>query len=378
MSLQRLTLIGAGISGLLMGGCPPALDTGLDDGSQDLGALQGSDGASGPAGPTGPQGEAGPQGPPGPPGEPGPAGADGQLRIYGDGSAGNAVVASNLTLAQLAPELNIEFASLTVEAGATLTVPSGAVLRCAGNCAIRGQILVGVGVGDPDDRQPDDAAPAGIARGPARPGSSGNDQFVRSGGQGGLGLGAESAAFVLLPGPVGGGAGASTNYPFDTPGGGTFVLLAAGSIEVSGSIRADGVTPSATLPSTAGGGGGIVVLASRTSISVSGAISAAGGNGLNARQSFGAGGGGGGGLVHILAPTIDVTGAVSVAGGTGGTGGVATSPTLRFGGGGGGGSVGNGGRGGDVFNAPFNTMQAGQSGAAGAAIFRRKDPTALF
>lgn len=374
----------AGTTGLLLAGCPSAGDLaggGSGDGQDNQQGPAGANGAAGspgPAGPIGPQGETGVQGPAGPRGEPGPAGADGQLRIYGDGSGGAAVVTSNMTLAQLAPDFNIEFSSLTVETGAILTVPTGAVIRCAGDCVIRGEIRVGVGVGDPSDREYGDAAPQGIARGPARPWGQGNDQFIRAGGKGGLGLGANSAPFVLLPGPIGGGAGASTNYPYDTPGGGTFVLVAGGTIEIPGAIHADGVTPSITVPTSAGGGGGVVVLASRSLIRVSGTITAKGGDGLNARQSFGASGGGGGGLVQVLAPLIEITGALSVAGGTGGTGGTASSATSRFGGGGGGGSIGSGGRGGEVVNAPFNTMDPGENGDPGAVILRRKDPTALF
>src|SRR5262245_21951539 len=89
---------------------------------------------TGSQGPIGPQGPVGPQGDPGPPGtagadgamgQTGAAGADGQLRIYGNGSAGDLTVASNSNLFTLAPQANYQFKNVTINAGVTLTIASG-------------------------------------------------------------------------------------------------------------------------------------------------------------------------------------------------------------------------------------------------------------
>src|SRR5262245_35538643 len=57
-------------------------------------------------------------------------GAVGQLRIYGNGSAGDATVTQDIGLFALVPSGNVQFRNLTINAGVTLTVPSGSVLRC--------------------------------------------------------------------------------------------------------------------------------------------------------------------------------------------------------------------------------------------------------
>src|SRR5690606_15190715 len=125
----------------------------------------GPEGPEGPAGPPGPQGGTGPAGPPGPEGSAGPAGpqgepgapgADGQLRIYGDGSAGHLVVSEDSALLDHEPDGNYQFASVTIESGATLSVVSGITIRCLGAFTNHGTIEVGTGAFGPiNDVVPD-------------------------------------------------------------------------------------------------------------------------------------------------------------------------------------------------------------------------------
>src|SRR5262245_20807699 len=55
-------------------------------------------------------------------GPPGTDGADGQLRIYGDGSAGAKTVAADEAWAGDAAPTNPQFTDVTIDAAATLTV----------------------------------------------------------------------------------------------------------------------------------------------------------------------------------------------------------------------------------------------------------------
>lgn len=48
--------------------------------------------------------------------------------VYGNGSAGTRMIAVNTVLA----DANQQYTSLTVDAGVTLTVASGTVIRCTG------------------------------------------------------------------------------------------------------------------------------------------------------------------------------------------------------------------------------------------------------
>ncbi|MCA9245180.1 MAG: collagen-like protein, partial [Phycisphaerales bacterium] len=131
-----------------IGGCPSPTDM-----TQDPNAAQTTPGPTGPAGPAGAQGERGatgaqgaagadgaigPQGPAGPQGVAGEDGADGQLRIYGDGTAGDVVVTADAALADLNADGNLQFRDLTIDAGVTLDVPGGTVLRCSGKLVNNG------------------------------------------------------------------------------------------------------------------------------------------------------------------------------------------------------------------------------------------------
>jgi hypothetical protein len=105
---------------------------------------QGPSGAMGPAGPqgaTGATGPRGPQGAQGPQGVQGPAGPPGST-IYGDGSAGALNITANTDWTVNPPANNIQFTSITISPGATLTVPSGLTLRATGDVEINGNIVV--------------------------------------------------------------------------------------------------------------------------------------------------------------------------------------------------------------------------------------------
>src|SRR5262245_37476721 len=86
-------------------------------------------------------GEFGAAGTPGTPGTPGAAGADGQLRIYGNGSAGARAIATDEDWT-LTPVDDPQFTDFTVNAGVTLTVPSGTVIRGTGTFTNNGKIVV--------------------------------------------------------------------------------------------------------------------------------------------------------------------------------------------------------------------------------------------
>jgi hypothetical protein len=62
--------------------------------------------------------------------------------IYGDGSAGPRIVSSD---ASLDDDVNRQYSQLTIESGATLTVPSGTVIRVSGSFTNNGTIVVGTG-----------------------------------------------------------------------------------------------------------------------------------------------------------------------------------------------------------------------------------------
>ena len=78
----------------------------------------GATGSEGPAGPAGPAGATGPAGPAGSAGPTGPAGAPGELRIYGDGSAG----AKNITTTGGSLTGNLQFTDFTIAPGASINV----------------------------------------------------------------------------------------------------------------------------------------------------------------------------------------------------------------------------------------------------------------
>ena len=313
-------------------------------------------------------------------GPPGPAGADGQLRVYGDGSAGARTFAAS---AQPLEDTNLQYTDFTVPAGAIVGIPSGTVIRCTGTFTNNGKVVVFPGAegGFCAQYNPPNAASyrppnLGVALGAPVSPESGTATQVQ-GGSPGVPLSAGQARTVLRPGPSAGGGG-SCGAHGGGPGGGGLTILAAVAIVNNGTIDA---TPlSAVSIGGGGGGGGVIVLASRGSISNNGALNAEGGPGGEAHD-FGtsgaaAGGGGGGGIVHLLAPTIGNAGSVSVAGGPpGATGPESFAAAPRTGGGGGGACGGAGGHGGSVNGSTPSVASAGESGLVLQSVL---DPTSLF
>lgn len=352
-------------------------------------AGMGAVGAAGPAGPAGSSGSAGAAGavgPTGPQGASGPVGADGQLRIYGDGSAGALIIADDADWrdAEELPE-NLQFTELTVAAGITLDVPSGLVIRCSGTCTNNGIVRV-LDAADGGLRRGSDGTTIAASVYPAHPGisksSAGTGEFgdnteVRSGGIGGLHLTEAEARLMLHPGALGGGGGGAAEDAAGD-GGGSLVMLGKLGVVNTGTIAADGISG----PIGEGGGaGGIVILASQSDVVNTGVISAEGGAGGasdSVEGNEGAGGGGGGGIVHLLGPSISNSGLISASGGPGGPAGIPGSMTspLRAAGGGGGGCGGSGGSGGDI--TITNDPSAAGDGGDGFVFQTLVDPTALF
>ncbi|MCB9856764.1 MAG: hypothetical protein H6818_13875 [Phycisphaerales bacterium] len=343
----------------------------------------------------GPQGDPGPQGAQGETGAAGPAGADGSLRVYGDGSAGDRVVSSDEDWNSGPNQpLNLQFSNLTIDAGVTLTLPSGMTIRVTGDFANHGTIIVlpaadggfaGLdGPGSSDDLSSVNVDPvAGIATLSAQAGEFGGNSDVQLAGRGGVGLSEfEARQLVAITTIAGGGgavggtdqeAGVTSNS--GSKGGGALRILAMGTItnEAGGEIIANGDEGEG-----GGGGGGLVILASQTIVDNSGTIRANGGDGENGDSNEGPSGGGGGGIVQLLAPTVAGSGLIDVVGGSGGTPGSGVSATTRFAGGGGGASGGDGGNGGMV-PAGANVMpNAAGDGEIGFSLITEVDPTALL
>jgi len=280
-------------------------------------------------------------------GPPGPAGADGQLRIYGDGSAGPRTVTGDETL----EDANRQYTDFTVGAGVTLTVPSGTVIRCTGQFVNNGTIVVGTASPGAKEAvrnstidstyQPPGQGVALTAAARGELGPAGNFYF---GGFGGIGLTATQARSILQPGVSAGGGGACGVFAGGDGGG--------------------------------GGAGGVVVLASKARVDNRGVLSAKGGAGGANGTSDGPGGGGGGGIVHLLAPVIDDSGVVAVDGGSAGPLTATKAVGLRAGGGAGGSCGGGGGAGGSVSS--DDSAQSAAPGGVGHALKTQVDPTALF
>lgn len=355
-----------------MGMCFASLVFGAGCGTMDPGAPME---IPGPEGAQGPQGEPGAQGKPG---DTGPAGADGQLRIYGDGSAGDLIVASN-TIATLgfdtATDFNYQFTSITVQKNGLLFMPSGCVLRCTGAVAVDG--LIALSGPDSSGGSSHGYGGASIGGSIAGPGDRGDATANRSGGLPGHGIDQLTAANIVNPGIIGGGGGAGGNAIAGADGGGSLLVLAKGAITVSatGRISADG--QSNYQAGSGGGGGGVIIMASLTGVTNDGILDANGGEGGDSSSDSGPGGGGGGGIVHLIAPSV-TPGTIHVEGGAAGDIGAAGSVTINVhsGGGGGGACGGDGGYGGtvDTNKNPNN----GSAGKAGWVFTTEADPTALF
>ncbi len=318
------------------------------------------------------QGQTGPQGSPGPQGAPG---EDGNLNAYGNGSRGDLIVSSTTNFS----DANPQYQNITINSGATISLPSGSILRCTGNLINNGTIFVQTFAkgGQPITVNtnilfPDFAPPhPGISRLSAGLGQYANAGGINvNGGYHGNGI-AQAAATLLYPGPTGGGAGAAGGGP-GGDGGGTVTILCNGSIQNNGSIIATG---NAVNSGAGGGAGGIVILASKTSISNPGTINVKGTTGGDSYANSGAGGGGSGGIVRLISPSITNSGSILLQGGASGSTGLLVNSS-RHGGGGGGACGGDGGDGASV-NAS-NQQSGATAGQAGQLIINLTDPTTLL
>lgn len=323
--------------------------------------------------------QSGPQGPTGLPG------ADGSLRVYGDGSAGAKTIATDTTLT----DSNLMFTDFVVNAGQTLTVPSGTVIRCTGEFINRGTIAVSPGAAGGYTNyqvlvaiappQFSLTAHPGIGNRSAANGQYGADTAFQQGGAGGLGITSAAARLLRYPGSNAGGGGGGTFYEGGR-GGGALTVLCSNGVTNEGTIEADGRTPAPLDHGAGGGGGGVIILASRSFIlSTSGSVmSASGGSGRSPSVRTAGGGGGGGGVIHLMAPTITTSGAtISVVGGPGAAAENVVTETSRSAGGGGGGSGGAGGFGGTLQPSDPSSSPGG-SGANGYSLTSLLDPTSLF
>jgi hypothetical protein len=325
------------------------------------------------------------QGPSGADGANGVDGEDGSLRIYGDGSSGPLIVGSSTTWTT--QHLG-QYTDCQINSAATLTIPSGTILRCSGTFTNNGTIVVDNGYrgaqitglplsgGMLPAIRPVGLGGIGWGLTAASQGAYGTDQAAVSGGAAGFGMLGSQARTILRPGPIGGGAGGASVGTFGSEGGGSVTILAAGALLNNGTITADADLAPAS--GAGGGAGGIIILASRVSVTESGSsvLSAIGSDGGASISSRGAGGGGGGGIIHVLAPEISNNGTRTVTGGAAGSSATPVSSTTRGGGGGGGSCGGAGGAGATV--ASDNSQSGATGGTSGLTINTTTDPTSLF
>lgn len=341
-------------------------------------------------------------GPQGPQGAQGPQGTDGQVAFYGDGSAGAKTISADAALgAGTEDDPNLQFTDFVVDAGKTLTLHSGTVIRCSGNFTNNGTIVVDQGaeggLGSFSSLGGGLFSPYSYRNGPAHPGvalsAAGNGpQALASafahGGAPGIGLSGFQARQIVRVGLAGGGGGGSSGYKLPGfafvgsnsggDGGGSFTVLAKGTITNNGIIEANGASNNG-----GGGAGGIVVLGAKTTVTLTSSshIEAKGATGGNAGNDAGPSGGGGGGIVHFIAPAVNASAgsSIDVSGGAAGTtsAGVITAIT-RYGGGGGGACGGSGGAGGDVAAGAGADTGDASAGGAGYSLTTQADPTALL
>jgi hypothetical protein len=334
---------------------------------------------TGPIGPTGLQGPTGQQGPTG---NQGPQGVSGILNLYGDGSDGDITHSSSATYdpTQL-------YHNIVVNNAATLTLPTGSVVRCTGSLINYGTISVALGAKG-GEREVASSATIHTTDPLPHPGNSAraavNGRIGVDGGQilGGVGGkspdGTAARALFFPPYYGGGGGGGSGQSGNGGSGGGSAMILCKEGITNYGTIRANGGDGFGINSGTGGGGGGIIILASSTSVDNFGVIQANGGAGDDGAPPTAPGGGGGGGIVRVIAPDYDLSaGTLEVLGGLKGNPGPNFSPgsTARYSGGGGGAGGGDGGGGAGInFNSGY--LSAFQ-GNAGDVHFTATDPLLL-
>jgi len=323
----------------------------------------------------------------------GPAGADGQMRVYGDGSAGALVVSTDGGLFDnYAADGNLQFSSLTVQSGKTLGVTGGTIIRVSGDVTINGFLnvllqgwsgkLVASTSTFSTSQAPVYQQPSqGIASTIPGIGQIGTSSADRLGGRAGLRRTFPESFQVLSDLLLLGGGGGAPGHIDELAGvgGGSVMIVAGGTVTVAsgGGIDADAFINEAN-NGAGGAGGGVVVIAAKTAITQAGTIWARGSSGNRAGVQAGSGGGGGGGLIILASPTITVTGANLVTGGDGGVsvgaGTITQSP--RIGGGGGGASAGFAGAGGTASS--DGSCSGGGDGGDGKVYQLNVDPTAML
>lgn len=350
----------------------------------------GKDGSAGPAGAEGPAGAMGPMGDMGPAGA---AGKDGNLRVYGDGTAGALHVMNSASWLGPTPggpaNGNYMFTDVTIDAGVTLTVESGTTIRCTGAFVNHGTLSVGTGTSG--GLTPANEVPSAPGRGLAIVVATNGEEVPyaattasRRAGRG-FGLHVNEARSVLHPSYQAGGGGGASGASDSTGGrgGGAVVILAAGGITVdaTGSIAAVGGT--GTLGG-GGGAGGFVVLASSSAITIAGTIDvsgAVGADGDATTENIAPGGGGTGGVIHLLAPTLTTSAATfAKSGGTPGAVPVATLAATKGASGGSGGALSSQAGFGGYFNVSAGTVtiQPGGPGSPGFVLQDAVDPTDML
>jgi hypothetical protein len=231
--------------------------------------------------------------------------------------------------------------SITVSAGATLTVTGNQplVLAASGTLQVDGTI----DAGSTSNRRGPDSEFGGCPNFPAAAesdlgggGGGAGASFLADGGNGGTGDSDMSSG-----GGNGNAAGGTRPAPVGTPS-----ILRGGCDGQDGGDEGGG--GGSGNGGTGGSGGGAVWLVATGSVQVPGAVRATGAGGAGGETQAGGGGGGSGGMIKISAPTIVVPGQLSANGG---------------GGGGGGGRIG----GNDINGSPGNDGLLGTLPAAGGA-----------
>ena len=240
-------------------------------------------------------------------------------------SAGQLVAQSRLTVLQsdgsAVAVLSVD--ALAIDAGATLRVVGLRPLLVVAwsTAVIDGAIDAGSHIGMPALGANANVVCAGTA------GIDGTNASIMGGSGGGGGGGFQGQ---------GGHAGSGGTSPAASGGrGGSAVATAPAAIHggcpggASGTAGGVAVPPATPVTQTRGGaGGGAIWLVAHDSIEIAGSISAngAGGAGAQLGSVCGGGGGGAGGHVALEAPSVTISGTATANGGGGGGGGAVTDP----------------------------------------------------
>lgn len=313
--------------------------------------------------------------------------------FYGNGACGDLVIAQNSSF----QDPGCQYRNITIQAGATLAVTSGSIMRCSGAFTNRGTIAV---IPSASGGQITEFSSLAMvpAMQPAHPGNStgsaGSGSIVisstgtaaggsRSQGNNGISTG------YLAPATVGGGGGAAA-YGVGGRGGGALTVLCKGLVNNVGTITAVG---EAGTIGAGGGAGGVITLASQTRIVQTGTVSVVGGSGGDSRTllnigdgnllAVSGGGGGGGGLIQMFAPELGLLGGANlVDGGAAGSvndSAIGISNILVGGGAGGSAIAARGGAGGTINWANSHAIDSSAgAGDSGVVLSRTIDPASIF